>query len=288
MSQEEKTTLRFVKMQGCGNDYIYFDCFEQTIEEPEALAVKLSDRHFGIGGDGIILVCPSKVADAKMKMYNLDGSEGKMCGNGIRCVGKFLYDHGMVDINEKDEITIETLSGIKKLKAYTSGGKVNRLRVDMGKAILEPKEIPVLLDGDKVVDRPVEIAGKNYNITCVSMGNPHCVVFMDDIDNLDIETVGPEFENDKLFPERVNTEFVTVLDDHTIKMRVWERGSGETWACGTGACAVAVAACENGFCKKGEDIKIKLKGGDLIINYTDETVYMTGNAEKVFEGEVEV
>ena len=194
----------------------------------------------------------------------------------------------MVDINEKDEITIETLSGIKKLKAYTSGGKVNRLRVDMGKAILEPKEIPVVLDGDKVVDRSVEIAGKNYNITCVSMGNPHCVVFMDDIDNLDIETVGPEFENDKLFPERVNTEFVTVLDDHTIKMRVWERGSGETWACGTGACAVAVAACENGFCKKGEDIKIKLKGGDLIINYTDETVYMTGNAEKVFEGEVEV
>lgn len=286
--REEKLMLKFTKMQGIGNDYIYCSTFDQEISNPEALAVRLSDRHFGIGGDGIILVCPSKVADAKMKMYNLDGSEGKMCGNGIRCVGKFLYDHGMVDINEKDEITIETLSGIKKLKAYTSGGKVNRLRVDMGKAILEPKEIPVLLDGDKVVDRPVEIAGKNYNITCVSMGNPHCVVFMDDIDNLDIETVGPEFENDKLFPERVNTEFVTVLDDHTIKMRVWERGSGETWACGTGACAVAVAACENGFCKKGEDIKIKLKGGDLIINYTDETVYMTGNAEKVFEGEVEV
>ena len=286
--REEKLMLKFTKMQGIGNDYIYCSTFDQEISNPEALAVRLSDRHFGIGGDGIILVCPSKVADAKMKMYNLDGSEGKMCGNGIRCVGKFLYDHGMVDINEKDEITIETLSGIKKLKAYTSGGKVNRLRVDMGKAILDPKEIPVLLDGDKVVDRPVEIAGNNYNITCVSMGNPHCVVFMDDIDNLDIETVGPEFENDKLFPERVNTEFVTVLDDHTIKMRVWERGSGETWACGTGACAVAVAACENGFCKKGEDIKIKLKGGDLIINYTDETVYMTGNAEKVFEGEVEV
>ena len=286
--REEKLMLKFTKMQGIGNDYIYCSTFDQEISNPEALAVRLSDRHFGIGGDGIILVCPSKVADAKMKMYNLDGSEGKMCGNGIRCVGKFLYDHGMVDINEKDEITIETLSGIKKLKAYTSGGKVNRLRVDMGKAILDPKEIPVVLDGDKVVDRPVEIAGKNYNITCVSMGNPHCVVFMDDIDNLDIETVGPEFENDKLFPERVNTEFVTVLDDHTIKMRVWERGSGETWACGTGACAVAVAACENGFCKKGEDIKIKLKGGDLIINYTDETVYMTGNAEKVFEGEVEV
>ena len=277
-------TFKFSKMHGAGNDYIYVNCFEEKVENINETAKAVSDRHFGIGGDGIILVCPSKVADAKMKMYNLDGSEGKMCGNGIRCVGKFLYDHGMVDINEKDEITIETLSGIKKLKAYTSGGKVNRLRVDMGKAILDPKEIPVVLDGDKAV----EIAGKNYNITCVSMGNPHCVVFMDDIDNLDIETVGPEFENDKLFPERVNTEFVTVLDDHTIKMRVWERGSGETWACGTGACAVAVAACENGFCKKGEDIKIKLKGGDLIINYTDETVYMTGNAEKVFEGEVEV
>ena len=221
-----------------------------------------------------------------MKMYNRDGSEGKMCGNGIRCVGKFLYDHGMVDIKEKDEITVETLSGIKKLKAFTNDGEVTTLRVDMGKAILRPEEIPVALEGEKIVDREVKIAGKQYNITCVSMGNPHCVVFRDDIDRIDIEKVGPEFEFDPLFPERVNTEFVTVLDDHTIKMRVWERGSGETWACGTGACAAAVAAVENGFCKKGEDIKVKLIGGDLVINYTDETVYMTGNAEKVFEGEV--
>ena len=286
--REEKLMLKFTKMQGIGNDYIYFSTFDQEINNPEALAVRLSDRHFGIGGDGVILVCPSKVADAKMKMYNRDGSEGKMCGNGIRCVGKFLYDHGMIDYNEKDEITIETLSGIKSLKAFTTDGKVTRLRVDMGKAILDPKEIPVAIDKDKVVNEAVKIGDKEYNITCVSMGNPHCVVFMDDIDNLDIEKVGPEFEFDKLFPERVNTEFVTVLDEHTIKMRVWERGSGETWACGTGACAVAVAACENGFCKKGEDIKIKLIGGDLIINYTDETVYMTGNAEKVFDGEVEV
>jgi carbamoyl-phosphate synthase large subunit len=287
--REAKLMLKFTKMQGIGNDYIYCSTFDQEINNPEALAVRLSDRHFGIGGDGIILVCPSDVADAKMKMYNRDGSEGKMCGNGIRCVGKFLYDHGMINVNEKDEITIETLSGIKSLKAYTTNGEVTRLRVDMGKAILNPAEIPVAIKGkDKVVNEAVKIDGEDFNITCVSMGNPHCVVFMDDIDDLDIEKIGPKFEFDPLFPERVNTEFVTVLDDHTIKMRVWERGSGETWACGTGACAVAVAACENGYCKKGDDIKIKLKGGDLIINYTDETVYMTGNAEKVFDGEVEV
>ena len=286
--RQSKQTLRFTKMQGIGNDYVYFSTFDQEINNPEALAVRLSDRHFGIGGDGVILVCPSKIADAKMKMYNRDGSEGKMCGNGIRCVGKFLYDHGMVDYAEKDEITIETLSGIKKLKAYTSDGEVNTLRVDMGKAILSPSEIPVALEGEKIVARNVTIGDKEYSITCVSIGNPHCVVFRDDIDNIDIEKVGPEFENDPLFPERVNTEFVTVLNEHTIKMRVWERGSGETWACGTGACAVAVAACENGFCKKGEDIKVKLKGGDLIINYTDDTVYMTGNAEKIFDGEIEI
>ena len=287
--RETKQKLKFTKMQGIGNDYIYFSTFEQWINNPEALAVRLSDRHFSIGGDGVILVAPSKVADAKMKMYNRDGSEGKMCGNGIRCVGKFLYDHGMIDIKEKDEITIETLSGIKSLKAYTQDGVVTRLRVDMGKAILDPKEIPVALDGDKVVNRTVTIAGKEYNITCVSMGNPHCVVFVEgDVDHLDLEKIGPEFEFDKLFPERVNTEFVSVLNNNTLKMRVWERGSGETWACGTGACAAAVAAVENGFCKKGEDIKVKLIGGELIINYTDDTVYMTGNAEKVFEGEVEL
>lgn len=284
----DKMKLKFTKMQGIGNDYIYCSTFDQKINNPEGLAVRLSDRHFGIGGDGIILVCPSDVADAKMRMFNLDGSEGKMCGNGIRCVGKFLFDHKMIDVNKKDEITVETLSGIKNLKAYTQDGEVKRLRVDMGKAILDPKQIPVALKMDKVVDEPVEIGGDNYNITCVSMGNPHCIVFVDDVDGLDIEKVGPKFEFDPLFPERVNTEFVKVLDDHTVKMRVWERGSGETWACGTGACAVAVAACENGFCKKGEDIIIKLKGGNLVINYTDETVYMTGDAAKVFDGEIEI
>lgn len=280
--------LKFTKMQGIGNDYIYCSTFDQKIPNPEALAVRLSDRHFGIGGDGIILVCPSDVADAKMRMFNLDGSEGKMCGNGIRCVGKFLFDHGMIDVNEKSEITVETLSGIKHLKAYTRGGEVKRLRVDMGKAVLDPKEIPVKSDKEKIINEPVTIGDKEYNITCVSMGNPHCVVFVDNVDSLDLESLGPVFENDSLFPERVNTEFVKVINENTIKMRVWERGSGETWACGTGACAVAVAACENGFCKKGTDITVKLKGGDLVINYTDDTVYMTGNAEKVFEGEVEV
>ncbi|MGN1050730.1 MAG: diaminopimelate epimerase, partial [Acutalibacteraceae bacterium] len=286
--RDEKMKLKFTKMEGIGNDYIYCSTFDQKIDNPEALSVRLSDRHFGIGGDGIILVCPSDKADAKMRMFNLDGSEGKMCGNGIRCVGKFLYDHGMVDIKEKDEISIETLSGIKRLKAYSQDGEVTKMRVDMGKAVLNPKEIPVAMDKEKIVNEPYVIGEKEYKITCVSMGNPHCVVFIDDVEGLDIESVGPLFENDKIFPERVNAEFVKVLDDHTIKMRVWERGSGETWACGTGACAVAVAACENGFCKKGEDITVKLRGGDLTINYTDDTVYMTGAATKVFEGEIEI
>ena len=287
--RDEKMKLNFTKMHGTGNDYIYFSTFDQRIDNPEALSVRLSDRHFGIGGDGIILVCPSDKADAKMRIFNLDGSEGKMCGNGIRCVGKFLYDHGMVDIKKKDMLDIETLSGIKHLKAYTLDGEVKSLRVDMGKAILDPKEIPAKMDKDKIVNEPYTIDGEEYNITCVSMGNPHCVVFIKgDIDNLELDKIGPKFENDKLFPERVNTEFVKILDDHTIKMRVWERGSGETWACGTGACAAAVAACENGFCNKGDDITVKLKGGDLVINYTDKTVYMTGEAERVFEGTVEV
>ncbi len=286
--RSDKMMLKFTKMQGAGNDYIYCSTFDQEINNPEALSVRLSDRHFGIGGDGIILVCPSEVADAKMRMFNLDGSEGKMCGNGIRCVGKFLYDHNMMDINERDELRIETLSGIKNLKAFTQDGEVTTLRVDMGKAELNPKNIPVKSEKSRMISERVTIGGKDYDVTCVSMGNPHCVVFVDNVDGFDLEHIGPQFENDPIFPERVNAEFVKVLNDHTIKMRVWERGSGETWACGTGACAVAVAACENGFCKKGEDITVKLKGGDLIINYTDDTVYMTGEATKVFDGVIEI
>ena len=208
-----------------------------------------------------------------------------MCGNGVRCIGKFLYDHDLV-AEDKDTVSIETLSGVKTLKVYKQDGEVKRLRVDMGKAELDPKYIPVAMDKDKIIDEPVQIDGKEYNITCVSMGNPHCVVFVDNIDGLDIEDIGPKFEHDSLFPERVNAEFVKVLDAHTIRMRVWERGSGETWACGTGACAVAVAAVENGYCPMNEDITVKLKGGDLVIRYTGDTVYMTGEAERVFEGTI--
>ena len=282
----EKQTFEFTKMQGCGNDYIYFNCFDQRIDNPEGLALNLSDRHFGIGGDGVILICRSKVADAKMRMFNLDGSEGKMCGNGIRCVAKFMRDNGIVD---KDEMTIETLSGIMTASLIRHYGEVSGATVNMGKAILAPHLVPVELEPDengRVVDRKVNIAGNDYNITCVSMGNPHAVVFMNNVDSLDIDKVGPEFEHDKIFPERVNAEFIKVIDDHTLKMRVWERGSGETWACGTGACAAAVAAVLNGFCKKDEEISVILKGGTLKIRYTDEAVYLTGDAVTVFSGHI--
>ncbi len=278
---------KFTKMHGAGNDYIYFNCFEQEIKNPEELSIKLSDRNFSIGGDGIILVCPSNVADAKMRMFNLDGSEGKMCGNGIRCVGKFIFDYNLVDTN-KESVTIETLSGIKTLKVNKENGKVKLLRVDMGKAELNPKNIPVISEKEKIINENINIENVEYKMTCVSMGNPHAVIFTKNIDDLELEKIGPKFENNNIFPERINTEFVEIIDDKTLKMRVWERGSGETLACGTGACAVAVAAVENGICNKNEDIVVKLKGGDLVINYTDETVFMTGPAENVFEGTIEV
>ena len=281
----EKIRLKFTKMQGTGNDYIYFNCFDQHINNPEGLAVRFSDRHYGIGGDGVILICPSDVADAKMKMYNADGSEGKMCGNGIRCIAKYLCDHNMVN---KNKITIETLSGIKTLNVYRHDGENDVFRVDMGKAELNSSLIPVAVNKPRVINEPVNIGGNDYNITCVSMGNPHAVVFCNNVEKIDLETVGPLFENSELFPERVNAEFVKVIDSKTIEMRVWERGTGETWACGTGACAVAVAAVENGLCKKGEPITVKLKGGNLEIVYTDESVYLTGVAETVFEGEIEL
>ena len=281
-----KRKLHFVKMQGCGNDYIYIDCFDSDIDSPEFLSVVLSDRHFGIGGDGIILICPSRVADAKMRIFNKDGSEGMMCGNGIRCVGKYLHDERGLG---KTNITVETLSGIKQLKMITKDGAVTKVEVNMGKAELDPKKIPVALDGESVIDLQFDICGTEYRITCVSMGNPHCIVFCDEVDGLDLEKIGPMFENNPLFPERVNTEFVKVVDDHTVKMRVWERGSGETLACGTGSCATVVAACENGYCKKGEEVKVILVGGELEIRYEeDATVLMSGSAEKVFEGTVEI
>lgn len=279
--------LSFTKMHGCGNNYIYFNCFEQTIADPEALSIRLSEPHFGIGGDGIILINPSDRADAQMRIFNADGSEGKMCGNGIRCVGKYLYDNGMVD--GRTTITVDTLSGVKTLTLSVQNGKMETACVDMGAAILTPRDIPVDLDGEIAVDAPLVVDEKVYHITCVSMGNPHCVIFLDeDVDTLDLTRIGPKFEHHPLFPERVNTEFVNVMPDGSLKMRVWERGSGETWACGTGACAVGVAACLNGHAHKGEDITVHLRGGDLTIHYTDQTVLMTGAATTVFEGEIEI
>lgn len=277
--------LQFTKMHGCGNDYIYFNCMDKELDNPEQLSIMLSDRHFSIGGDGIIMICHSDKADARMRMFNADGSEGKMCGNATRCIGKYLYDNGIV---KKDKISLETLSGIKYLDLTVENGKVKLVSVDMGKAILVPNEIPVALSGDIAVNVPHSVNGVDYNITCVSMGNPHCVVFGGDPDEIELEKIGPCFENDPIFPERVNTEFAQIIDERTIKMRVWERGSGETLACGTGACATAVAAVLCGYCKKGEDITLKLRGGELIINYTDERVLMTGPAAVSFTGEVEV
>lgn len=280
--------LKFTKMHGIGNDYIYINAIEQKIDNPNDLALKLSDRRFSIGGDGVILICSSDVADAKMRMFNADGSEGKMCGNGVRCVGKYVYDN-LINDKSRDTITIETLSGIKTLKITAVNGKAELLEVDMGKAQLKAVEIPVVYEGcDTVIAKPLLVNNKEHIVTCVSMGNPHCVTFVDDVDSLELEKIGPHFENHKAFPERINTEFVKVIDEKTLQMRVWERGSGETWACGTGACATVVAACENGYCKKGEDITVHLRGGDLVINYTDERVLMTGPATKVFDGEIEV
>ena len=279
--------LRFTKMHGIGNDYIYFNAFDQQIDDPAALAVRLSDRRFGVGGDGVILICRSEIADAKMRMFNEDGSEGKMCGNGIRCVAKYLYDYALVP-EDQTTVTIETLSGVKTIELTVNDGEAVAAKVDMGAAILNPADIPVSFDGDRMIDQPLDVDGETYRVTAVSMGNPHCVTFVDDPYAIELEKTGPKFERHPAFPERVNTEFVKVIDDRTLEMRVWERGSGETWACGTGACASVVAACLNGYCKKGEDVTVHLRGGDLVISYTDDTVIMTGPATTVFEGSVEV
>lgn len=276
-------TLRFTKMHGCGNDYVYVNCFEQQINNPAEHTVRLANRHKGIGGDGLILICPSEVADAKMRMFNGDGSEGKMCGNGVRCVAEYMFTHGLA---KGTSTRIETLSGIKEIVRKAPG----LLQVDMGAPILQPAQIPVLgFDKkSKVVRELVEINGGAVGITCVSMGNPHCVVFVDDVDNMDIQAIGPAFEHNKIFPEGVNTEFVQVVDATHLKMRVWERGSGETMACGTGTCASVVAATLCGLCAKNTDVDVQLLGGTLTIRYTDETVYMTGMAVKVFDGVIEI
>ncbi|NLL39932.1 MAG: carbamoyl-phosphate synthase large subunit [Clostridiales bacterium] len=277
----EHELLHFTKLQSCGNDYIFINCFEKEINSPESLSVFLLDRHFGVGGDGIVLMLPSDKADARIRMFNRDGSEGEMFGNALRCVAKYLYDGGIV---KKTRMTFETKSGIRQLNIKTRNGLVYQVRVNMGCARLHPEKIPVLLPGDSVINRPVKIAGSVYRITCVSMGNPHCVVFCEDVDGLNVEEIGPHFENAPEFPERVNTEFVKVINSNTLRMRVWERGCGETMACGTGACAAVVAAVLNGLCPEGEDIRVKLTGGELTISYSDGNVYMSGDCEKVFEG----
>lgn len=282
--RKEKGVLKFSKMEGCGDDYIFFNNQCGIITCPESFAIEFCDRHYSIGGDGIVLIETSEIADAKMRIFNLDGSEGKMAGNSIRSVAKFLYDN---DIIKKDEMTIETASGVKTVRVFTREGKVSSATVDIGKAELKPERIPVLMSGENVINRPYTVLDKEYNITCVSTGNPHCVVFVDNVDKIDIETVGRAFENAEIFPERVNTEFVRVVNSNTIKMRVWERGNGETLACGTGAAAAVVAAVENGYCKKGENITVKLRGGDLIVNYTDEKITLTGNTNLVYKGEIE-
>ena len=282
--RKEKGVLKFSKMEGCGDDYIFFNNQCGIITCPKSFAIEFCDRHYSIGGDGIVLIETSEIADAKMRIFNLDGSEGKMAGNSIRSVAKFLYDN---DIVKKDEMTIETASGVKTVRVFTREGKVSSATVDIGKAELKPERIPVLMSGENVINRPYTVLDKEYNITCVSTGNPHCVVFVDNVDKIDIETVGRAFENAEIFPERVNTEFVRVVNSNTIKMRVWERGNGETLACGTGAAAAVVAAVENGYCKKGENITVKLRGGDLIVNYTDEKITLTGNTNLVYKGEIE-
>lgn len=277
--------MKFTKMHGIGNDYVYVNCFEEKIEEPEKVSIFVSNRRFGIGSDGLILIMPSEVADFKMRMFNADGSEGMMCGNGTRCIGKYVYDNRLTD---KTDITLETKSGIKKLKLFPgSDGKIKEVTVDMGKMITRPADIPITADGENFINQSVVVNGESWNMTCVSMGNPHAVIFTENIDNLDLEKTGPYFENHSLFPERVNTEFVEKISKNHFRMRVWERGSGETLACGTGACAVASAAVLNGYCCYNDEVTIDLRGGTLkIICREDGNVFMTGTATFVFNGEI--
>ncbi|MFB5088445.1 diaminopimelate epimerase [Psychrobacillus sp. PGGUH221] len=277
--------ITFTKMHGCGNDYIYINCLENMIENPEGLSRLVSDRHFGIGGDGVVLICPSDIADAKMRMFNADGSEGKMCGNAIRCVAKYLYDHQIVP---KNTMNIDTLSGVKIIQVFADNNKMTSATVDMGKPNLDPAALPILIDQTKrIVNMPFTIENENYHITTVSMGNPHCVIITENIESINLPLVGPTFEFNPVFPESVNTEFIEIVSRTSINMRVWERGSGETLACGTGACAAVVAAVLNGHCDFDTDIEVNLLGGKLIIRYSDHGVFMTGPATTVFKGEIE-
>lgn len=277
--------MKFTKMHGIGNDYVYVNGFTEQIANPSEVAIKISDRHYGIGSDGLIIIKPSDKADFTMEMYNADGSQGAMCGNGMRCVAKYVYDYGLTD---KTSFSVDTLAGIKYPEVTVENGKVSLIKVNMGQPILKPEQIPVKLGGETCIDQPIMVDGAEYRITCVSMGNPHGIVYMDDIEHLEIEKIGPKFEFHEAFPDRVNTEFVKVIDRKTLQMRVWERGSGETLACGTGACAVAVASILNGLAD--DDVTVKLAGGDLHIRWDREEnlVYMTGTATTVFDGEIAI
>lgn len=273
--------MKFTKMQGCGNDYVYVNCFEEKVENPSKVAQIVSDRHFGIGSDGLILICPSDVADFRMRMYNADGSESEMCGNGIRCVGKYVFDYGLTD---KKKVTVETGAGIKELEFTIENGKVSLVKVDMGEPILKASDVPVVSDKEQVINEEIVVNGTSWKMTCVSMGNPHAVVYIPDTKSLEIEKIGPHFENHEVFPNRTNTEFVQLLSKEEINMRVWERGSGETWACGTGTCACVMASILNGY--TDNKVLVHLLGGDLLIEYDEESnhIFMTGPATTVFEG----
>ncbi len=276
--------MKFTKMHGCGNDYVYVNLFEENIADPAAFSIKVSDRHFGIGSDGLITIGPSDVADFRMRIYNADGSEAEMCGNGIRCVAKYVYDHKLTD---KTNVSVESGAGIKYLQLTVEDDKVTQVRVDMGEPILAPSDIPVVAQGDKVVDEPIEVCDKTWHMTCVSMGNPHAVVFVDDVEHFELEKYGPYFENHSRFPKRINTEFVQVVSRNEAYMRVWERGSAETWACGTGTCATAMACILNN--KTDNKVLVHLRGGDLTIEYDEASnhIFMTGPATEVFSGEIE-
>ena len=275
--------MKFTKMEGLGNDYIYVNCFQEKVDNPREFAIKYSDRHFGIGSDGLILICPSEVADFRMDMYNADGSQAEMCGNGIRCVGKYVYDYGLTN---QTRVAVETLAGIKYLELKVEAGKVVEVTVDMGSPELIAGNVPVEYPAEQVIDAPIEVGGTKYRMTCVSMGNPHAIVFVDNVKDFPLETIGPMFENHPVFPKRTNTEFIEVLNDSEVNMRLWERGSGETLACGTGACASAVACVLNH--KTKDEIVLHLLGGDLKVKWNREQnkVYMTGPAKVVFDGEI--
>lgn len=278
--------LHFCKMHGLGNDYIYIDCLAEKLRHPGEIARRVSDRHFGIGSDGLVLICPSDKADFEMRMFNPDGTESNMCGNAIRCVGKYVYDHQLA---AQTELLIQTRSGVKALTITVENSSVTSVAVDMGTASLRARDIPINTEYDAFVSQPMLVHGEVYLVTCVSMGNPHAVIFCEDTDEIDLETIGPLFEHHAFFPDRINTEFVRVIDRRTLNMRVWERGTGETFACGTGACAAVVAAAENKHCDFGDEITVRLRGGELKITYrADRTVLMKGPATHVFDGVIDL